>query len=89
MAVWLAPPPIQLPAKVESPRQTASKPSAPTVSGEKIAMNKMAKGPPIIMPRVPVKNMINALEPRLKIAFKSILKVINTNAAGSKNRLET
>ena len=89
MAVWFAPPPIQLPAKVDSPRQTASKPSAPTVSGEKIAINKIANGPPIIIPTVPVKNRIKAFGPRLKMAFKSILNVIKTNAAGSKNRLET
>ena len=41
------------------------------------------------MPRVPVKNIIKALDPKLKIAFKSILKVINTRAAGNRNLLAT
>ncbi len=49
----------------------------------------MAIGPPIIIPTVPVKNIIKAFEPKLKIAFKSILKVINTKAAGNKNLLAT
>ena len=87
MAVWLAPPPIQLPAKVESPLQTASGPTPPTVSGETKEINKMAIGPPIIMPNVPVKNMINAFHPKLTTPFKSMLKVINTKAAG--NRVST
>ena len=89
MAVWFAPPPIQLPAKVDNPLQTASKSAPPTVSGETREINKIAIGPPMIIPIVPVKNMINAFEPRLKIAFKSILKVIKTKAAGSKNLLAT
>ena len=89
MAVWFAPPPIQLPAKVESPLQTASKSAPPTVSGEKIEINKIAKGPPIITPTVPVKNIISALEPKLNIAFKSMLSVIKTKAAGNKKRLAT
>ena len=84
MAAWFAPPPIQLPASVESPLHTASKSAPPTVSGENIEINKIAKGPPIIMPIVTVKNMINAVEPRLKTAFKSILYVNNTNEAGKK-----
>ncbi len=69
---------------VESPLQIASGPLPPTVSGEKIEMIKMAKGPPIIIPALPVKNMIKAFGPRLVIPFKSILRVINTKAAGSK-----
>ena len=55
MAAWLAPPPIQLPAMVESPLQIASKSLPPTVSGEKIATISMAIGPPITIPKVPVK----------------------------------
>ena len=49
----------------------------------------MAIGPPMIMPIVPVKNMTKAFHPRLNTAFRSILKVINTNAAGSKYLLAT
>ena len=89
MAVWFAPPPIQLPASVERPLQTASKSAPPTVSGEKIEINKIAIGPPIIIPTVPVKNIIKALDPKLNMAFKSMLSVIKTKAAGSKNRLDT
>ena len=47
----------------------------------------IATGPPIIIPAVPVKNIIKAFGPRLKTAFKSTLKVIKTNAAGNKNLL--
>ena len=89
MAVWLAPPPIQLPARVESPLHTASKSAPPTVSGETIEIKSIAIGPPMIIPTVPVKNIIKALEPKLNMAFKSILSVIKTKAAGNKNRLET
>ncbi len=84
MAVWLAPPPIQLPASVDKPLHTASGPTPPTVSGETIEINKMATGPPITIPIVPVKNMINAFQPKLNTAFKSILRVIKTKAAGNK-----
>ena len=41
MAVWFAPPPIQLPARVDNPLHTASGPTPPTVSGENIETNKM------------------------------------------------
>ena len=44
MAVWFAPPPIQLPANVESPLQTASKSVPPTVSGEKMEIPKIGIG---------------------------------------------
>ena len=46
----MAPPPIQLPASVARPLQTASKPAPPTVSGEKVEIIKIAIGPPIIIP---------------------------------------
>src|SRR5690606_5695792 len=84
MAIWLAPPPIQLPASVESPRQTASAPTPPTVSGEMVPTIKTAIGPPMITPTVPAKNIINAFGPKLKRPLRLILKVINTSAAGSK-----
>jgi len=42
-----------------------------------------------MMPMVPVKNMIKAFHPKLKTAFKSMLKVIKTNAAGNKYLLDT
>jgi hypothetical protein len=51
----LAPPPIQLPAKVARPRHIASGPAPPTVSGDTAEISKIAKGPPIIIPTVPVK----------------------------------
>jgi len=38
---------------------------------------------------VPVKNMIRALGPRLNTAFKSMLRVIRTNAAGKRYLLAT
>ena len=50
---------------------------------------KMAIGPPITIPTVPVKNITRARQPKLKTALISILNVINTNAAGSKNLLDT
>ena len=49
----------------------------------------MANGPPIIIPKVPVKNIINAFHPKLKIALRSILNVISTRAAGKRNLLAT
>ena len=45
---------------------------------------KIDIGPPIIIPNVPVKNIIKALNPKLYIAFRSILNVIRSSAAGSK-----
>src|SRR5690554_6892825 len=89
IAVWLAPPPIQLPARVERPLQTASGPTPPTVSGDTMEINKIAMGPPITIPKVPVRNMTKAFQPKLNTAFKSMLKVISTNAAGNKYLLET
>tara|TARA_Y100001936_G_scaffold246893_1_gene291690 strand:+ start:1470 stop:1685 length:216 start_codon:yes stop_codon:yes gene_type:complete len=41
-------------------------------------------GPPIIIPIVPVKNMINAFDPSFLISGKSILTVSKTRLAGSK-----
>ena len=38
---------------------------------------------------VPVKNIANAFHPRPKTALRSILKVININAAGRRNLLAT
>ena len=64
IAVWLAPPPIQLPATVVRPLQTASGPDPPTVSGLTVPTIISAKGPPTMMPKVPVKNMITALLPQ-------------------------
>jgi len=55
-----------------------------TKLGKKFVTNKIAIGPPIIMPKVPVKNIIKAFDPSLLISFKSTLKVSNTNDVGSK-----
>jgi len=44
----------------------------------------MANGPPIIIPTVPVKNMINALGPNFKMLGKSILIVSRTRLVGSR-----
>ena len=85
----MAPPPIQLPARVDNPLQTASGPAPPTVSGEIAEINKIAIGPPIIIPIVPVKNIARAFHPSPKTAFKSMLNVIKTKAAGSKYLLAT
>ena len=52
--------------------------------GKKFITNKIAIGPPIIIPKVPVKNIINAFEPSLLISFKSTLNVSRTNDVGSK-----
>jgi hypothetical protein len=43
-----------------------------------------AKGPPKTIPIVPATNITKALGPSFKIPLKSILKVNNTNDAGSK-----
>ena len=80
----LAPPPIQDPATVASPLQTASGPCPPTVSGLMNEKMKTAKGPPRMMLIVPVKNMISALGPSLRIPCRSMLSVSNTKVAGSK-----
>jgi len=45
---------------------------------------KIANGPPIIIPTEPVKNIIRALDPKLEMALRSMLKVIKMRAAGSK-----
>ena len=49
-----------------------------------IETNMIDIGPPIIIPIVPVKNMINAFEPSFLISGKSILTVSKTRLAGSK-----
>ncbi|GIM57102.1 hypothetical protein CAPN006_14950 [Capnocytophaga canimorsus] len=49
----------------------------------------IASGPPMIIPKVPAKNIINALAPKLKTARRSILKVIKISAAGNKYLLAT
>ena len=84
MAVWLAPPPIQLPAMVVSPRQTASGPWPPTTSGAKNDTSKMASGPPMMIPADPVRNMIRAFGPRCRMDFMSMLRVNRTRLAGSR-----
>ena len=89
MAAWFAPPPIQLPATVVSPRQTASGPTPPTTSGAKTETIRMANGPPIMIPTVPVKNMMMALGPSFLISGRSILMVSNTKLVGSKYREAT
>ena len=58
--------------------------SKETKEGKKFITNKIAIGPPIIIPKVPVKNIINAFEPSLLISFKSTLNVSRTNDVGSK-----
>src|SRR5690606_41640599 len=72
------------PESVDSPRHTAYGSVQHTVSGENVDIKRMASGPPIIIPIVPVKNMIRALGPRLKMALRSILSVIRTRDAGSR-----
>ena len=62
----------------------ASGPTPLKSSGEKNERISIEIGPPIIIPIVPVKNIISALYPKLYMAFKSILKVISNNAAGNK-----
>ena len=47
-------------------------------------MSKIAIGPPMTMPNVPVKNIIRAFQPKLNTALRSMLKVISTKAAGNK-----
>ena len=64
----------------KGPAKLASKSLPPTVSGEKTDTIRIAMGPPIMMPTVPVKNIIKALKPRLAIAFRSMLRVIKTSA---------
>ena len=89
IATWFAPPPIQLPATVVSPRQTASGPTPPTTSGAKVDTIKIAMGPPMMIPTVPVKNMIIAFGPNFLISGKSILMVSKTKLVGNKYREAT
>ncbi len=84
IAAWLAPPPIQLPAIVVIPRQTASGPAPPIISGNTAETSSKAIGPPMTIPKVPVKNRIRALEPRPKTALTSRLKVSKTIQAGNR-----
>jgi hypothetical protein len=44
----------------------------------------MARGPPIIIPSVPVKNIINALDPNFLISWISILIVKRARLVGSR-----
>ena len=44
----------------------------------------IAKGPPAIIPSVPVKNIINALDPNFFISWISILIVKRARLVGSK-----
>ena len=83
MAVWLAPPPIQLPASVASPRQAAVWPE-PMIEGSNCATIHSASGPPRTMPTVAVRNMTIALLPRPRIPLMSIDSVIRNSAAGRK-----
>ena len=46
----------------------------------------IVKGPPIIIPAVPVKNMMSALGPSFMTSLRSTLMVSSTKAAGSKYR---
>ena len=81
---WFAPPPIQLPATVVMPRHTASGPCPPTIVGSTALTTNIARGPPITIPSVPTKNIISALGPKFKIAFKSMLIVKSIKQAGNK-----
>ena len=45
---------------------------------------KIAIGPPMMIPNVPVKNKIRALEPNFLISFKSMLMVKSARLVGSK-----
>ncbi|CAI8254995.1 MAG: Uncharacterised protein [Bacteroidetes bacterium MED-G17] len=85
----MAPPPIQLPAKVLNPRQSARSPVVSTVCGKRMEKIPIAKGPPMIIPKVPVKNMTNGFQPNLTSPLKSILSVIRNNAAGNRNLVAT
>ena len=83
IAVWLAPPPIQLPAMVDKPRHssdgsTAIKPGATEET------SSSATGPPRMMPRVAAKNMMSALGPKLIIPFKSMPRHSSIKLAGSR-----
>lgn len=49
----------------------------------------MVKGPPINIPMVAVKNMINAFGPSFKIPFKSMLSVRKIREASNKNLEDT
>ena len=82
MAVWLAPPPIQLPATVVRPRQTASGPPPPTVSGLTAPTAMSATGPPTMIPTVPVRNMAMAFHPSRMMAGRSTERVRRTSVAG-------
>src|SRR5690606_26267170 len=84
MAVWFAPPPIQLPPIVAHPLHTSSAPVPPTTSGAKRDTVTTAKGPPKIIPTVPVRNITNAFGPNFNIALKSRLSVNRTREAGNK-----
>ena len=83
IAAWFAPPPIQLPAIVVIPYANNDK-SISTIEGKKYFTTKIEIGPPNNIPRVPEKNIINALEPSLEISLKSTLRVNKTKEHGSK-----
>ena len=89
MAAWLAPPPIQLPATVANPRQMASGPTPPTVSGLMKENTRIANGPPSTMLTVAVANMISACGPSRMMPGMSMLSVRSTSVAGSKYREDT
>ena len=55
-------------------------------SGKKFVTTNKATGPPRMTPSVPVRNMISAFGPRLRMALKSILKQRRISEAGNKYR---
>ena len=67
-----------------NPRHTESGPEPPIISGLIADTINIARGPPIIMPIVPVKNIISALEPNFFISWRSILIVKRARLVGSK-----
>ena len=57
MAVWFAPPPIQLPATVAKPLQISLSGLLASSIWVYGPMTNIANGPPMTIPRVPVRNM--------------------------------
>lgn len=79
MATKFAPPPIQLPARADRPRQASSGNHGPVISN--------AIGPPITTLNVPVRSMISALGPKRKMPGRSSASTMSNKLAGSTNFL--
>src|SRR5690606_40423292 len=79
-AAWLAPPPIHEPARVANPLHT----SPDTTSGANNENNHTAKGPPNIIPIIPVKNSKPAFFRSHHTSRKLRFKVNSTKHEGSR-----